>query len=597
MLARSQRAKSPIHDTTVRNILEIVTGYDAQAGRSRHDPETAPGPVPIERLLAELMERAEEVIDAQARLRRLLAANRAIVAELSLPAVLRRIVEAARDLVKARYGALGVIGADGFLEQFIHVGMDDATVSQIGELPKGRGVLGALIEDPRPIRLNRISDDPRSSGFPPNHPQMESFLGVPIRSRNEVFGNLYLSDHVGGAFSAEDEELVLALAATAGVAIENARLYEESRRRQQWLQASAEITAALLTAGDDRDPLQLITDHVLRLAEADVVSLVLPVPDDPDMLKVTVASGYGADELADMSYPTQSSLAELAMETGRGVRLGSVEDQQRYVVHLRRVAPINAAMAVPLQGGAGPHGAIVAGRVHGRHSFGSADLEMAEAFASQAAIAIELATARADQQRLALLEDRDRIARDLHDHVIQRLFAVGLTVQGLAVAGGNEQQSRKLNQVVSDLDDTIRQIRTSIFQLRGHELAGPSLRRAILAVVDQVTPTLAFRPSVRFRGPVDTVVDDRLITEAEAVVREAATNAAKHAHASKLSVELRVTGHRLTIDVIDNGTGLTGREPRSGLANLDQRANALGGDLRVGTEASGTRVHWTVPLT
>jgi signal transduction histidine kinase len=581
----------------VRNILEIVTGYDAHAGMSRHDPETAPGPVPIERLLAELTERADEVIDAQERLRRLLAANRAIVAELSLPAVLRRIVEAARDLVKARYGALGVIGDDGLLEQFIHVGMDDATVREIGELPKGRGVLGALIEDPHPIRLSQISDDPRSSGFPPNHPHMESFLGVPIRSRNEVFGNLYLSDQVSGAFSAEDEELVLALAATAGGAVENARLYEESRRRQQWLQASAEITAALLSGANDQETLQLITDHVLRLAEADVVSLVLPAIDDPGMLKVTVASGYGADELAGMTYATQSSLAELAMETGRGVRLGSVEDQQRYAVHLRRVAPINAAMAVPLQGGAGPHGSIVAGRIHGRHSFGSADLEMAEAFASQAAIAIELATARADQQRLALLEDRDRIARDLHDHVIQRLFAVGLTVQGLAVAAGNEQSSRKLNQVVVDLDDTIRQIRTSIFQLRGRESAGPSLRAAILAVVEQVTPTLAFRPSVRFRGPVDTVVGDRLITEAEAVVREAATNAARHARASKLSVELRVTVHRLTIDVIDNGTGLTGSEPRSGLANLDQRANALGGELRVDPEASGTRVHWTVPLT
>lgn len=338
-----------------------------------------------------------------------------------------------------------------------------------------------------------------------------------------MYGNLYLSDHVSGAFSAEDEQLVLALAATAGSAIENARLYEESRRRQQWLQSSAEVTAALLTAGDDRKPLQLIADHVLRLAEADVVSLVLPVTDDPGLLSVTVASGYGADELADISYPRENSLAELAIETGRGVRLGSVEDQQRYVIHLRRVTPINAAMAVPLQGRAGPHGAIVAGRVRGRHAFGSADLEMAEAFASQAAIAIELATARADQERLALLEDRDRIARDLHDHVIQRLFAVGLTVQGLAVAGENEQSNRKLNQVVADLDDTIRQIRTSIFQLRGHESAGPSLRGAILAVVEQVTPALAFRPGVGFRGPVDTVVDDRLITEAEAVVREAAT--------------------------------------------------------------------------
>jgi signal transduction histidine kinase len=549
-------------------------------------------------LLNELMERAQEVIDAQERLRRLLAANRAVVAELSLPAVLQRIVEAARDLVKARYGALGVIGADGLLEQFIHVGMDDATVSEIGELPKGRGVLGALIEDPRPIRLSRISDDPRSSGFPSNHPQMKSFLGVPIRSRNEVFGNLYLSEQVSGAFSAEDEELVLALAATAGAAIENARLYEESRRRQQWLQASAEITGALLTDTDQREPLQLITDNVLRLAEADVVSLVLPAVDDPGMLRVIISSGYRADELAGISYPTENSLAELAIETGRGVRLGSAEDQQRYMVHLRRVAPIDAAMAVPLQGRAGPHGAIVAGRVRGRHIFGSAELEMAEAFASQAAVAIELAGARADQQRLALLEDRDRIARDLHDHVIQRLFAVGLTVQGLAAAGGNEQERRKLNRIVADLDDTIRQIRTSIFQLRAQS-AGPSLRSAILAVVEQVTPTLDFRPRVQFQGPVDTVVDDHLIAEAEAVVREATTNAAKHAHASQLSVELRVNGHWLAIEVSDDGIGLTGDQPRSGLANLDRRANELGGELRVEPEegGSGTRIQWAVPLT
>ena len=191
---------------------------------------------------------------AEQRLERLLSANRAIVGELSLPMVLRRIVEAARDLIGARYAALGVIGDDGLLQEFIHLGMDAATVATIGELPKGRGVLGALIEDPLPIRLPVISEDPRSSGFPPGHPPMDTFLGVPIRSRNAVYGNLYLTGRTDGEFTAEDEELALALAASAGIAIENARLYEESARRGEWLQASAEISGVLLSPGGNRDP-------------------------------------------------------------------------------------------------------------------------------------------------------------------------------------------------------------------------------------------------------------------------------------------------------------------------------------------------------
>ena len=226
-------------------------------------PQPAPGDfmqvgdgpqLSIERLMAQLVDQAGRVLSAQHRLQRLLDANRAIVRELSLPAVLRQIAQSARETAGAQYAALGVIGSDGLLEEFIHVGMDDTTVAAIGDLPKGRGLLGTLIEHPEPIRLPHITDDSRSSGFPVGHPPMTTFLGVPIRNRDRVFGNLYLTNRRdGNDFTAEDEELISALAATASIAIENARLYEESRQRQEWLRASGEISRNLLLSDGQRD--------------------------------------------------------------------------------------------------------------------------------------------------------------------------------------------------------------------------------------------------------------------------------------------------------------------------------------------------------
>ena len=233
-----------------------VQGENSEPGPAFSSPEQDPR-LSIEVLMSQLVEQASVIMTAQQRLRQLLKASHSIVQELSLPAVLRRLVATAKDVSGAKYAALGVIGGDGTLEQFLHVGMADDTVRAIGELPKGRGVLGALIDNPKPIRLSRISEDPRSSGFPDGHPPMTTFLGVPIRSRDVVFGNLYLTDRAdGGPFTAEDEELVLALAATAGIAIENARLYEESRRRQEWLRASGEISPSVARPGSRlcRDP-------------------------------------------------------------------------------------------------------------------------------------------------------------------------------------------------------------------------------------------------------------------------------------------------------------------------------------------------------
>ena len=465
-------------------------GETSEPGPMFSDPADDPR-LSVELLTNQLVEQASVIMMAQHRLRRLLKANHSIVKELSLDAVLRRLVATAKDVSGARYAALGVIGGDGMLEQFLHVGMEDDTVQAIGELPKGRGVLGVLIDDPKPIRLTRIDQDPRSSGFPDGHPEMTTFLGVPIRSRDEVFGNLYLADRADGEpFTAQDEESVLALAATAGIAIENARLYEESRRRQEWLRASGEVSRQLLDPeADYSETLHEIATSVKRLASADVVTLVRPTSDHPVQLEVTVATGAAERELIGIRYPTENSLAWRAMQDGQGVRVAFVDQHPDVYLHLRPYVPVSQAMALPLLGESGPRGAIVAGRLIPHAPFTAADLDMAETFAGQAAIALELSDARADQQRLGVLEDRDRIARDLHDHVIQRLFAAGLSLQSIAATIGDDAVKARLGRTIEELDETIRQIRTRIHALQEDSLQ--SLRGTALAVVDQLAPLTA----------------------------------------------------------------------------------------------------------
>lgn len=555
----------------------------------------------------------------QDRLKTLLAANRSIVSELSLAGVLRRIVEAARVVASARYAALGVIGADGRLEQFLHEGMDATTVTRIGELPSGRGVLGALIEAPEPIRLHAIGDDARSSGFPAGHPPMNTFLGVPVRSRGAVFGNLYLTDRLDGAdFTDDDEELVLALAATAGVAIENARLYEESRTRQEWLRASGEISRQLLQSDRSHDSLDQVAAAVLRLADADVVTIVFPqdgvlddarpaaaadgapADDDGARFQVRVARGEGADRLLGLTYPLDGSLAGDAVEAGRALMIDAADDDRDYHVHLREALEVGPVMACPLVGEGGVRAVIVVGRRVGSHPFGSADLDMAQAFATQAALALELADRRTDHERLMLLEDRDRIARDLHDHVIQRVFAIGLTVQSGAQRVADPQVRETLQRTVDDLDDTIRQIRQAIFELHRQPNQPAGARTVLQATAESTSPSLGFTPRLVIDGPIDTLVDAALLQDLQAVLREGLTNVAKHAHATAATACVTVTATAVTVEVMDDGAGIRGRPDtstrRSGLANLDARAAARGGTSGLTRRDVATTLVWTVPL-
>jgi signal transduction histidine kinase len=571
---------------------------------SSTDPEEDPR-LTVERLMSQLVDQASLIMTAQQRLRRLLIANRSIVQELSLPAVLRRILDTAKDVSGAKYAALGVIGADGLLEEFLHVGLDEDAVQAVGgsvsepchNLPKGRGLLGALIQHPKPIRLRSIADDPRSSGIPDGHPQMTTFLGVPIRSRDAVFGNLYLTDRADGSpFTAEDEELILALAATAGIAIENARLYEESRRRQEWLRASGEISRQLLDPeADYSETLRHIATSVKRLASADVVSLVRPTDDDPTQLEVIVATGAAERELIGLRYRSSNSIAWQAMREGHGVRVQSVDQHPDVHLHLRPYVPVSHAMALPLRGETGPRGAIVAGRTLSRAPFTDADVDMAETFAGQAAIALELSDARADQQRLGVLEDRDRIARDLHDHVIQRLFAAGLSLQSVAATINDEAVDQRLTRTVDELDETIGQIRNAIFALQ--EDSSRSLRGTALAVIDQLGLLFPARPDLQLVGPLNTISDDAIIADVEAVLRESLTNVAKHAHATQVRIRLQADKLRLDLTVIDNGKGLGGSTRRSGLTNLSRRAEGHGGFLDVANAPEGgLKLQWSIPI-
>jgi signal transduction histidine kinase len=541
--------------------------------------------------LDNLVARARDVLKIQGRLRSLLKANQAIVEQLDLPVVLERIVASAVELVGAKYGALGVVAADGSLEQFINVGMSPEEIIAIGHLPQGHGLLGALIDDPHPIRLERLSDDDRSTGFPGGHPPMGAFLGVPVRVRNEVYGNLYLSRESTQAFNAEDEQLVTALAATAGVAIENARLYAETQRRQAWSAASAEFTSNLL-APENESAIATLAGRILQLSDADVVWVLLPA-DDPSQLVVAIARGLDEEK---MQGSLINEIESLSASVIRGGQPRQIEDGIDLGLTLTDGRALGPAMAVPLMTDGLAEGLLLVARMQRGRPFATTDLEMAADFAGQASVAMELEAARADRQRMIVLEDRGRIARDLHDHVIQQLFGTGLELQSIAGALPMGPVSDRIVQSVTNLDATISQIRTIIFALSssGNETR-TSVRHWILDLASELAPGLESTPAVSFAGPVDLIVTDELAADVFAVAREALVNVIKHAGATHTSVSLAVREGQVVLEVVDDGRGLGDSERRSGVANLEHRALSRGGTFNLVSGVDGTRLVWQVP--
>ena len=542
----------------------------------------------LDELLVQLVDRAGDVLAAQGRLRGLLRANALVAGELSLPVVLRQIVGAARDLLGARYAALGVLGRDGELEQFVHAGMDDDLVAKIGELPRGRGILGLLISDPAPIRLASLSDHPAAAGFPPGHPPMGSFLGVPVRIGEDVFGNLYLTERVaGGQFTADDEQLAIALAAAAGAAIANARRYAESEQRRRWLDASAQLTPLLL-AGDREQPHALIAGHAAAATDADLA--VLTVLGEPGEVIVTGAAGPLAAGLMNRTGPLAGSLAGQVISSGKP---SLVTGDRLQVAATALGAGIGPLIAVPLAAGERVLGALLLGRTAARPGFTESDLGMAASFAAHAAVAMELARARADQILLAQAEDHERIAGDLHDHVIQELFALGMKLQSHA-ARSDPATAARVNGYIDTLDEIIKKIRASIFGLQQPRQPTVSLQARVLEIIDEHAPQLGLTAGASFVGAPGPGVDETLAHDILAVTREALSNCARHAHATAVSVALTVHDGLITLDITDNGRGLGAPTRSSGLASMRRRAENNGGDFQITSPpGGGTRLTWT----
>lgn len=552
----------------------------------------------FEDLVREVQARMQGALEQQERLRLLLDAVVTIAGSLSLDGVLSKIVGIASRLLDARYAALGVLGdaSDKRLRTFIYHGISEDEAVEIGHLPRGHGLLGLLIDRPEPVRLHDIAEHPASHGFPANHPPMHSFLGVPVRIRDQVFGNLYLTEKNDGSdFTADDEEIAVALAVAAGVAIENAGLYEEATRREAWLRATAEITALLSETTSETDALQAIADRARDVAQSDVAWIV--AGSSPEDLRVRAVAGVEATREELAALRVSNTVGRRVVETGEPLLVPDLTQEPVSVAALKSWPVLGPAVVVPLGSTASQvRGALaLAWAPEDVDRFRAVGFELPTSFARQASLAFQVARAREDQQRLALLEDRDRIGRDLHDLVIQRLFAVGLGLQSTARLSDRPEVSKRLDQAVDDIDATIKDIRRTIFALGAPETAS-DIQAEVTRLVDRAAATLKFRPELVFEGPVRTLVSADLVPDLLAVLGEALSNAGRHAFASSGSVRLTVD-EEVTLTVVDDGRGMPADMVESGLANIRRRAEQRGGTFVIESgEGQGTALRWTVPL-
>jgi signal transduction histidine kinase len=555
--------------------------------------------VEFDDLLREVLSRVHGVLDEQARLRLLLDAVVTMAADLSLDGVLSRIVVIASDLVDARYAALGVldVGRERRLRTFIHHGMTDEQVVEIGDLPAGHGLLGLIIDRPEPLRLHDLTAHPASYGIPPGHPPMTSFLGVPVRIRDRIFGNLYLTEKAGGVdFTAQDENIVVALAAAAGVAIENARLYEDAAHRQEWLSATAEITAVLADPASQEDSLRIIADRARSIACADLAWVV--AGGDPETLTLEVVSGVDVEPGVLRAVPMEKSLSARVVQERTALTVADLGAEAGAVdpaVELG-LPPVGPVILVPLGSGDNVEGALaLAWFPENATRAESVDPALPASFAEQATLALQLMRAREDQQRLAVFEDRDRIGRDLHDLVIQRLFALGLGLESLARSTSDPAATARLSTAVDDLDGTIKDIRRTIFAL-GSLAESTDLQTEVTRLVERAAATLKFRPTLTVEGPVRTLVPHHMAPDLLAVLGESLSNASRHSGASRVDV-LVSAGDTVRVVVTDDGRGMGDDVRESGLGNMRERALKHGGSLTVtSSSGEGTTVDWQVPL-
>jgi signal transduction histidine kinase len=528
----------------------------------------------------------------------LLEAGLALASELSLPMVLQRIVDLAAEVADARYGALGVIGDGDELVEFITTGISARQRRDIGALPRGQGILGLLIKEPRPVRIRDIAAHPRSVGFPPNHPPIRSFLGAPVQAMGRVFGNIYLGNKRSAReFSQEDEESLVVLATQAGVAIANASLYEETRQRERWLNALHEITDGILGGANAESILGDIAKHARELATAEAATIVT-LGSIPGQLVVAAAVGARASQLQGQLVPADGSLSGEVMRTGNPLVLEDVSSDPRAHQATVRLGRHGPALFVPLRVRGRATGTLMVANLKGGRRFNEQTLRFVETFADQASVAIEFGRAQADLRRLELMDERERIAKELHDGIIQSLFAVGMGLQGAALLAGSPETAARIEGAVGELDRVIRDLRNYIFGLRPGILADRQLDQALRELGDQIQERCPTRIDVDVDPEVAADVSSRSHQVVQ-LTREALSNVARHSQARHSKVRLARKGTNAVLTIEDDGVGFDVREDSAGngLRNMRERAAAMGGTLRVTSQAGkGTRLRLTFPV-
>ena len=528
----------------------------------------------------------------------LLEAGLALASELSLPIVLQRIVDLAAEVTDARYGALGVIGEGGDLVDFITTGISAKERRAIGEFPHGRGILGLLIREPRSIRIKNIGDHPKSAGFPAHHPPMGSFLGAPVQAMGKVFGNIYLTEKRSASeFSQEDEESLVILATQAGAAIANATLYAETHRRERWLDALRGITSDILAGSDAESLLARIAEHARGLAGADAAT-ILTTTSSPTQLEVAAAVGAYAADVRGQSVPAAKSISGEVIQTGKPIHTDDASTHSHAYQPIIRLGHVGPAIFVPLRVRGRATGTLMVANLKGGRRFDEGTIRLVETFADQASVAIEYGRAQDDLRRLGLMEERDRIAKELHDGIIQSLFAVGMNLQATALTSSSPETASRVEGAVDELDRVIRDLRNYIFGLRPSILADRDLDQAL----HELGAEIQKQSTTQVEVEVDAELAASVSSSSQEIVqltREALSNVARHAHAGHAAVRLARSGTIAVLLIEDDGVGfdIRGDSAGNGLRNMRERATAMGGTLRVTSKAGkGTRLQITFPV-
>jgi signal transduction histidine kinase len=538
------------------------------------------------------------------RLRVLVDSGIALSSELSLDALLQRIVETAAQLTGARYAALGVIDRSGQgLERFLTTGIDADTHAAIGDLPRGRGILGVLIREARTLRLHDLADDPRSVGFPRHHPPMKTFLGVPILLRGVAYGNLYLTEKDGGEdFTEEDEELTQLLAAQAAVAIENARLYEASTRWLRQLESLNEIADALVSELELEPLLALVARHLRGLVDARLVLIALP--DDGQVLRVAAAEGEGTYGVVGMRLEFAGSKAGRVLERGRSERVDSVLEDPEIDQQAARRLGVHSALFVPLVVHGRPIGVVIAHDKSGpTPAFTDDDLRLAEALASRAASAVDLSqrVSRDVVGRVVAAQEleRKRLARELHDETGQALTSILLGLKPLEQALADDEGRDAMAAVRELVVSTLRDVRRLAVELRPSALDDFGLVPALERLIE------TFREQTGIQVDLESRLGEKRLpssveTALYRIVQEALTNVVKHSGAGRVSVVLTVKDGSVNALVEDDGRGFdpaAARDEGLGLVGMRERLALVGGRLRIESGAGkGTTLVAEVPL-